>query len=566
MRGSCLILNSTPSRSDSFASASSWTHRVGVLAHGAQLVDGEQPAVPPDPRLAEDRRAGGVATDEERKDHRAAARGGPGGRPPPTRSATSLRHVPGPGEAAGRTRSSCGTTQGREPEPARRDVAQARADEQLGAVVLEPAAPAAQLGVTDARARARRPRRARVWARTTSSRSSVPARSVSSARCRRCVGRLDRVLVGHADRDGQERRDRPRPAARRASCRRWPERPGVARPAPRGGRGPGRQLAATRRRHDRERRRQRHDQQHGPSGIGRRGAEQAGETATADHATSAASAAARSSARGRTAPREPVGGACSRRTERPARARPRSARTELDRGPRRQHAHRPRVASGRHVRRRRAGSSGRSGGVARPGTPACPGGDLDGLGDAQRQPCGSPVVVVIRPPSRRSRALNLGSAGPRSMPHIGHVRRVVRPARLGGRQPTWWASPTAASWEVTSSLARIDLTWVRTVASDTTPTEAISRTRPAQHQVRQDLALADGEQVQAGLQLDEVRALARPRPRAAPRAPRAIITWSPWLMRRTVARMSLSGRDFASTLRAPTPDRLAPPSPVDRRR
>ena len=51
-----------------------------------------------------------------------------------------------------------------------------------------------------------------------------------------------------------------------------------------------------------------------------------------------------------------------------------------------------------------------------------------------------------------------------------------RAIRAGDRQPTLWARPTAASCEETSSLARIDFTWVRTVASETTLSRAMSRT------------------------------------------------------------------------------------------
>src|SRR3546814_7443585 len=44
---------------------------------------------------------------------------------------------------------------------------------------------------------------------------------------------------------------------------------------------------------------------------------------------------------------------------------------------------------------------------------------------------------------------------------------------LMGCQPTECAMPTAASCEETSSLARMDFTWVRTVASETTLIAAI---------------------------------------------------------------------------------------------
>ena len=97
-----------------------------------------------------------------------------------------------------------------------------------------------------------------------------------------------------------------------------------------------------------------------------------------------------------------------------------------------------------------------------------------------------PVVSVICP-SPLGSPLNVERGPRRFITHIGHVPRHLpdggssgrpQPYRMscGGFQPTRWASPTAASCEVTSSLARIDFTWVRTVASATTHSVAISRT------------------------------------------------------------------------------------------
>ena len=72
------------------------------------------------------------------------------------------------------------------------------------------------------------------------------------------------------------------------------------------------------------------------------------------------------------------------------------------------------------------------------------------------------------------------------------------------------ASPTAASCEVTSSLARIDFTCVRTVASDTTLSRGDVADGPTAHQVGEHLALPHRQQVEAGLQLLALGALVVP--------------------------------------------------------
>ena len=100
-------------------------------------------------------------------------------------------------------------------------------------------------------------------------------------------------------------------------------------------------------------------------------------------------------------------------------------------------------------------------------------------------------------------------------------------------------------------MARIAFTWVRTVASETTLLGSDVAHRTAVHELAEHGLLARGEQREPGLESAALLGLLLPAGRSAPRAPRRRGTGKPWLMRRTVERISLSGWDLLRTLRAP---------------
>ena len=143
-----------------------------------------------------------------------------------------------------------------------------------------------------------------------------------------------------------------------------------------------------------------------------------------------------------------------------------------------------------------------------------------------------------------------------------NMRGTVTQA-TGARQPISLAMPTAASCEDTSSLARIDFTWVRTVASETVLSPAIWRTaRPFIRWPSTTLSRSVSCSSRSRTSWSSSRILVHSETSSS-RSSRSI-TGSPAMIRRTVARMSSQRLRLREHLAGAGLDRVAPPGAVGR--